>query len=100
MEFIHAEFKSERSPSLEDYKNRQSDIRANAYDYINGYKAMLFLEEAAEMMQLSKFKHSDIKIEYDEESDSFYFRNVVSVIVMGILCYFKPLNSEECEYAK
>lgn len=87
MEFIHAEFNNERSPSLDDYIKRQSDIRLNAYDYINGYKAMLFLEEAAEMKQLSKFKHSDIKIEYDKIDDSFYFRNGVSFDIPLFSCY-------------
>lgn len=78
LEFLDVEFKkSDDSPTLKDLMKRQSEIRTNAYDYINGYKAMLFLEEAAEMKQLSQFKHSGIEIKYDDTNDSFYFQNEV-----------------------
>lgn len=79
LEFIDVEFqRSDDSPTLKDLIKRQREIRTNAYDYINGYKAMIFLEEAAEMHHLGKFKHTGIEMKYDEGNDSFYFENDVN----------------------
>lgn len=80
MEFIEAEFqKNDDSPTLKDYRNRQSEIRNNAYDYINGYKAMVFMEEAADMQYLSKFKHVDIQLSFDKETECFFFAYEVNL---------------------
>lgn len=74
MEFIEVEFYQKNdSPTLDDYKTRPSDIRSNTYDYINGYKAMVFMEEAAEMKYVSKFKHVDIRLHYDDGKGCYFF---------------------------
>lgn len=99
LEFIDVEFqKSDDSPTLKDLIKRQSEIRTNAYDYINGYKAMIFLEEAAEMKHLSKFKHIGIEIKYDEANESFYFKNEVSSYQIFVFCSTIILTVPDCYY--
>lgn len=69
--------KRERSTIVEKIKSRLPLIRLNAYDYIDAYKTMVHLEEAAHSKYFAQFTCDKIKLftNKTDESDSsaFYF---------------------------
>lgn len=68
--------KKDQSAIIQKIKNQLPLIRQSAYDYIDAYKTMVHLEEAAHSKYFTQFTCDKIRLitnKTDENKSAFYF---------------------------
>ncbi len=81
MNFNHVMLSTHRK-----WENNKSSMRLNESNYIESFRLMIHLEEAAEQVQLEKCNQKNVKLYHVNENEFYFF---VEVYVLFLVNWLK-----------